>query len=217
MRYKSLVFMVAGLLTGGVVIGAAIANPPQPFSAQMHKSHHSEGAMPMQPTQGMHQVDQHFIEMMIPHHQDAVAMADLAIARSQRPELKQLATAIKRDQTREIQTMQRWYKQWFGQEVPVAPAMGRMGGLGCKMMGQGQMAMGSGMMHPKMDLQALKDATDFDREFVRQMIPHHQMAVMMAGMLQRRSDRPEMKTLAAEIIQSQTAEIQQMQQWYQTW
>ncbi|RUT01551.1 hypothetical protein DSM106972_066480 [Dulcicalothrix desertica PCC 7102] len=65
------------------------------------------------------QVDQHFIEMMVPHHEQAVQMADLALTRSKRPEIKKLAEAIKRDQNREIQQMRTWYKAWYGKNLPV--------------------------------------------------------------------------------------------------
>ena len=75
-------------------------------------------------------------------------------------------------------------------------------------MGQGQ-----GMMSMKTDLDALKKAPDFDKEFVRQMIPHHQMAVMMAQMASECASHPEIRTLAQSIITSQSAEIAQMQGW----
>lgn len=40
------------------------------------------------------QVDQHFIQMMIPHHQGAVDMANLALSKAEHPELKKQAQAI---------------------------------------------------------------------------------------------------------------------------
>jgi len=164
--------------------------------------------------------DQHFIEMMIPHHQDAVKMTNLALIDAKRPETKKLAAAIKRDQTREIQQMRGWYKAWYGKEVPqVAMGAGMMGS-GQGMMGNGQgmgqgMMTRNGMMHT--DLVALKNASDFDKEFIRQMIPHHQMAVHMAQMVLNQKTRPEIRTLAQSIIKSQTTEINQMQQWQQAW
>jgi len=79
------------------------------------------------------------------------------------------------------------------------------------------MGMGQGMMNMETDLAALKKASDFDKEFVRQMIPHHQMAVMMAQMASKRATRPEIRTLAQSIIKSQNAEIAQMQGWQQAW
>ena len=64
------------------------------------------------------QAEQHFIQMMISHHQGAMAMANLALSKAKHPEIKKLASAIKTDQNREIQQMKAWYKQWYGTEIP---------------------------------------------------------------------------------------------------
>ncbi len=152
-------------------------------------------------------IDQHFIEQMIPHHDGAIAMANLALEKSARTEIKTLAQAILKAQTTENQEMRAWYQDWFGKIVPVQePALS--GG----MMFQGGMHMGSGQ-----DISVLKNATDFDKEFIEQMIPHHQMAIMMARMLESGTSRPEMLQLAKNIQSSQATEIQQMQSWYTSW
>ena len=215
MNKKFLVYSLVGLLSSGAITGFVLINSEQVQSLPAPGN-------PQQPRSV--RVDQHFIEMMIPHHQDAIAMADLALIRGKRPEVKKLAQAIKKDQTREIQEMRIWYKQWFGKEVAAHSMtdMGMMGdhhnqgqGTGSGMMGQGQgmMGQGQGMMSMKTDLDALKKAPDFDKEFVRQMIPHHQMAVMMAQMASECASHPEIRTLAQSIITSQSAEIAQMQGW----
>ncbi|MFA6170253.1 MAG: DUF305 domain-containing protein [Candidatus Margulisiibacteriota bacterium] len=56
-----------------------------------------------------------------------------------------------------------------------------------------------------------------DKEFIEQMIPHHQAAVMMARKLLRSTDKPEMKQLAENIIAAQTKEINQMRKWSRAW
>jgi uncharacterized protein (DUF305 family) len=63
----------------------------------------------------------------------------------------------------------------------------------------------------------LENASDFDKAFIEEMIPHHQLAIMMANMLQSGTNRPEMQQLAKNIISSQSKEIQQMQSWYVQW
>lgn len=63
----------------------------------------------------------------------------------------------------------------------------------------------------------LKSASDFDLEFIAQMIPHHEMAAMMARMLSASTERPEMKKLADDIITSQSKEIKTMKEWYDAW
>jgi uncharacterized protein (DUF305 family) len=81
-----------------------------------------------------------------------------------------------------------------------------------------QMGQGMGRMmghHDRMgeDMMAtLENASDFDQEFLRQMTHHHRMALMMAGMVVNRAEHPEISNLAQSIIESQTAEINQMQQ-----
>jgi uncharacterized protein (DUF305 family) len=158
-------------------------------------------------TAGIDSLDQHFIEQMIPHHEGAIAMADLALEKATRPEIKTLAEAILKAQTAENQEMRAWYQDWFGKNVPTGTNLG-MGG----MMSQGGMHMGS-----TQDIDVLKNAPDFDKEFIEQMIPHHQMAIMMARMLESGTNRPEMLQLAKNIQTSQAAEIQQMQGWYTSW
>ncbi|PZV07357.1 MAG: DUF305 domain-containing protein [Leptolyngbya sp.] len=228
MNKKTIIYSVVGLLTSGGLAGLLIVNRTQAQSSNTLPRPGTQAPAPQNSM--MTRPDQHFIEMMIPHHQDAVEMTNLALARAKRPETKKLAATIKRDQTREIQQMRGWYKAWYGKEVPqVAMGTGGMGngqdmmGNGQGMMGNGQDMMGNGqggmtqngMMHT--DLVSLKNASDFDKEFIRQMIPHHQMAVHMAQMVLNQKTRPEIRTLAQSIIKSQTTEINQMQQWQQAW
>ena len=57
----------------------------------------------------------------------------------------------------------------------------------------------------------------FDREFMRQMIPHHEMAIVMAQMLEASTQRSEMKQLAGNIVASQSQEIEAMRGWMRSW
>ena len=160
--------------------------------------------------------DRHFIVMMIPHHDGAIAMADLALTRARRPEIRALAQRIKASQTKENVQMRSWYRQWYGSDVPSwAGSYGRGvysgwgGGMG---MGHG---MGMGMMAT--DVQWLKQAPDFDRDFIEQMIPHHRMGVMMASMAQANSQRPQLRELQQAMVRVQSEEIVQMEGWYRSW
>lgn len=58
---------------------------------------------------------------------------------------------------------------------------------------------------------------EFDLRFIDAMTPHHQGAVEMAKEAQQKSKRPEIQKLAADIIQAQDKEINQMNQWRQAW
>lgn len=154
-------------------------------------------------------IDSHFIEQMIPHHEDAITMAGVALEKAQHPEIKQLAQDIKRSQSEEIGKMQNWYKDWTGKDVPDINASTGHG------MGSGMMH--GGMMDDSTDIEKLKTAQDFDKAFIEHMIPHHQMAVVMAQMLEGSTERPEMKQLAKDIRDAQTKEINQMREWYRQW
>jgi uncharacterized protein (DUF305 family) len=109
-----------------------------------------------------------FATDMIPHHRQAVEMAELAETRADAAEVKELATKIKGAQDPEIQVMSGWLTAW-GKPVP-----DRMGGHDMN----GSMP---GMMSSD-DMDALMDAAgaDFDQMFLTMMIPHHQGAVEMA-------------------------------------
>lgn len=146
-------------------------------------------------------IDQHFIVEMIPHHQGAIDMANLALERTKRPEVLALANAIIESQQKEIEAMRAWHTQWFGS----APTDTHMGAMHM-----------DGMTGDQEALKALS-GPEFDREFVTQMIPHHEMAVMMAQMLAAATERPEMKQLASDIISSQTREIDMMRGWLKSW
>ena len=58
--------------------------------------------------------DSAFLEEMIPHHQGAVAMAQMVLATSKRPELIKLANDIITSQQKEIDQMRSWQRTWFG-------------------------------------------------------------------------------------------------------
>ena len=158
----------------------------------------------------MNNIDEHFIEQMIPHHDSAIAMANIALTKATHPEIKTLANNIIESQSKEIKDMQGWYKDWFSRDVNNGDTYSMMGG----MMSQGGMHM---VGRQENDTQALENAVDFDKTFIENMIPHHQLAVMMAQMLKAGTNRPEMLTLANNIIESQSKEIQEMQDWYKIW
>ncbi len=189
---------------GGIVVGLLLGTFVVPT---MFHGFKNNGRM-MGNIQTGGAVERHFIEQMIPHHEGAVDMAELALQKSQRPEIKNLATAIIRDQTKEINDMTLWYKDWFGKEIPKIPSHMLDGG----MMSQSGMHMGG-----KEDMALLQNAVDFDKAFLETMIPHHQLALMMVQMLESGSNRLEMLQLAENITKSQSREIQEMQGWYTEW
>ncbi len=171
---------------------------------------------------GQRSADARFIVMMIPHHQGAIAMSELALSRARRPEIKALAQRIIASQSREIAQMRQWYRQWYGTDVPTWTFPGGMGmgpgmGMGGRM-GTGMgIGMGWGMPGMTTSLEVLKNAPDFDRAFIEQMIPHHRMGVMMASHAEWNTQHPQLRELEAAMVRVQSQEIEQMAQWYRQW
>ncbi len=62
--------------------------------------------------------DRAFIDMMIPHHQGAVRMSRIELDRGADGDAKKLAEEIIAAQTREIEQMNAWRKDWFGAASP---------------------------------------------------------------------------------------------------
>ena len=136
-----------------------------------------------------------FTTMMIPHHEQAIEMADVVLDEDGiDPRVVALAETIKAAQGPEIELMESWLDEW-------GTGMGEMGGMGDGMMSDG-------------DMQALEDATgdEASRIFLEQMIEHHEGAIDMAQSEVDNGENPDVTGLAESIIQSQTAEIATMRE-----
>lgn len=216
-KFLALSFIVFTSLTGGVLTACSTTTSenPNPNTTATETSDHQhmhhggmDHAMDLGPADASY--DLRFIDGMIVHHQGAVDMAQEAQEKSQRPELKQLADEIITAQNQEIAQMQQWRSTWYPNagDTPMAyhAEMGHM----MEMTPEQKQAM---MM--SMDLGAA-DA-EFDLRFINGMIPHHEGAVVMAQDALQKSQRPEIKELAQEIIKAQETEINQMKQWRQAW
>ncbi|WOD39172.1 DUF305 domain-containing protein [Nodosilinea sp. E11] len=177
--------------------------------AMMHGGHGDQGhAMNLGPADATY--DLRFIDGMIPHHEGAVVMAEAALENSQRPEIRQLAEEIIAAQAVEIAQMQEWRAEWYP-NAPAEPVMYHAEMNHDMPMSKDMIA----AMRMDMDLGGADE--EFDLRFINAMIPHHEGAVAMAEDLQGKSERPELLTLAEDIISSQQAEIDQMMQWRQEW
>jgi len=136
--------------------------------------------------------DQMFAAMMIPHHEQAIEMADIALGKSADPEILALANEIKAAQGPEIEQMKSWGSSKTGSHA------GHM--------------MDEGMLSYD-EMAQLKDAigAEFDRLFLEGMIKHHQGAIQMADMIID-SVNEEAALLGKNIVDSQSAEIERMKQ-----
>lgn len=160
------------------------------------------------PDSAFNDADVMFAQQMIPHHQQAVEMAELADGRADDQEIKDLAAAIEKAQDPEINTMEGWLKSW-GKPLPSASSStGDMAGMDH---GSGESSAMPGMMSDQdmTDLQAAK-GKDFDKEFAQLMIGHHQGAITMAKDEQKNGENADAKKLATAVVTTQTAEIEKM-------
>jgi uncharacterized protein (DUF305 family) len=143
--------------------------------------------------------DAMFAQMMIPHHRQAVEMADLAATRAADPEVKRLAGEIRAAQAPEIATMSGWLSAW-GRPVP-SP------GAELPHMDHGMPGM---MSDAELARLAAASGREFDRQFLTMMIAHHEGAVTMARDELSRGVNAEAKALAGQIVATQQAEIDTM-------
>lgn len=136
--------------------------------------------------------DAMFLQMMIPHHEQAVEMSSLAETNSTNPEVLALATRIKAAQAPEIELMSKLLSE-AGLPLMMDHSMGDNGMMG---------------MQDMTDL-AAATGNAFDILYLTGMIAHHEGAVDMAKPVTS-SENSDVKTLANNIISSQTAEIAEM-------
>ena len=134
-----------------------------------------------------------FAAMMIPHHEQAVTMSKLALTNTTNPQVLDLAQRIKAAQEPEIVQMNTWLDG------------------GYSMMGHDGHQMGGMLSDEELaKLETLKDK-EFDQMFLESMIVHHEGAIQMTQMIVESSNK-EVKTLADNIITSQTKEIAEMKE-----
>ncbi len=156
-----------------------------------------------------------FAQSMIPHHQQAVQMADVALdpKSDASPQVKALAKQIKAAQDPEIQQMSAWLAQWGASTaMPSASGdAGDMAGMDHSGHDMGGITM-SGMMTAE-DMAKLSSASGktFDTLWLQMMIAHHEGAVQMAEQVKADSGNPQVTALADSVIAGQTQEIETMQ------
>ena len=186
--------LAATLAAGACAAAAAPAPAPAPAAAADH-SHGAEAAA---------DPNVRFMQGMIGHHAQALAMAALVPARSSHEQIHLLAERIAVSQRDEIATMQQWLRE-RGAEVPSGDPHAH----------HGDHARMPGMLS-EAELAALAAATGtaFDRSFLELMIRHHEGALVMVAELFASlgaAQEPATYALVADVDADQRAEIARMQ------
>lgn len=134
--------------------------------------------------------EEEFILHMIPHHQEAVDNSRYITEHSQNQELVNFGEELIVNQTKEVWTMVGYYQMWFDKQYLGSTTYVKM----------------------MPDLTQLSGA-ELDKAYINGMIDHHKAAVEMAQNLLQITEKEELKGLARQIIDKQTAEITTLEGW----
>jgi len=185
MRTRTTTSAVGGLIALAMVAGCTIniGVPAERSSEQSASAYSANDVM--------------FAQMMIPHHQQAIELSDLALEISQSEDIKNLAQRIKSGQGPEIDEMTRWLEEF---------------GLSYMMEGHDMGAHGMSGMVSDADFETLASlaSPEFDVLFLELMIAHHEGALDMLSMIAD-SSNADVRALAEAIESAQRAEIEEMQ------
>ena len=148
--------------------------------------------------------DAMFVQMMIPHHEQAIVLAEMAenSTSGASPEVISFAAQIKSAQGPEVELMKSFLTQW---DVPVVEP----GSMDHGSMDHGSKMKGMLSVEELAKLSSLSGKV-FDKEWMLAMIAHHEGAIEMARTVEQSGKNLEVQDLAKTIISSQQVEIDQM-------
>ncbi|MDR3662161.1 MAG: DUF305 domain-containing protein [Mycobacterium sp.] len=202
--FKFATIAIAGTATATALALAACSPPsqhdstlPAASATSVPMSGHNMPGMDMPstaPAVNFNSADVMFLQMMYPHHAQAVEMAKLVPSRSQNQQVKDLASAIQNAQAPEMQQMTTLLTG-FGKPAPSATMAHSMPGL----MTPQQMT----------ELTGLSGAA-FDKMWLQMMVAHHQGAITMANDELKNGTNPDAKKMAQAIVTAQQGEIDTM-------
>ncbi|WP_037345645.1 DUF305 domain-containing protein [Sciscionella sediminilitoris] len=141
------------------------------------------------------EADVMFASQMIPHHKQAVSMADMVPAHTGDPKLRSLAEQIKKAQQPEIDKMTGWLDSWGAEDKAKEHSGHAMTGM---------------MSEQDMSKLGTVNGKPFDTMWLNMMIKHHQGAVDMSNTELKDGSAAEAKQLARDIIGAQRKEIDTM-------
>jgi uncharacterized protein (DUF305 family) len=160
------------------------------------------------------EVDIAFAQGMVPHHEQAVEMAETALGSAEDPEVLALAEDIAAAQEPEIQSLRAMLEAWGAEAPDHMAGMDMDDGAGSDdgASDEGGTDGMPGMMSAA-EMEALEEAegAEFDELWLTMMVEHHEGAVEMATVQLDGGRNPQARDLAAAVVEAQQAEIEQMQ------
>lgn len=207
--------MSAALLagcTGGSPDASGRSTPPQEVTTLqpgMPGEPASTGAAEVPEVEVSH-ADIAFMQMMVPHHAQAIEMAELAEHHAVDPQVRRLAGRIKAAQGPEITFMAAWLDRQ-GVEVPSAADDPDE----FDHSAHGHSTMPGMLTEAEMRRLATARGRAFDRRFLRAMVRHHAGAVEMAATVAEEGSDLTVSEVAAEVSVTQNTEIAMMREMLQ--
>jgi uncharacterized protein (DUF305 family) len=195
-------------------IAAQGAGTPQAMTDDMADMDHAAMGTPPANMDLQHmtmELDQMYIDMMIPHHQSIIAMAQAALPRLSDERLRQIAQAVIETQGPEIEELQGYREAWYGDPEPMPMDDGMMASMNEMMPGMsGAMEEMAFQMNAAAQVAAICAADNTDLAFIDQTIPHHQMAIEASEAVLEEAVHPEIRDVAQRVIDAQQREIDEL-------
>jgi uncharacterized protein (DUF305 family) len=171
-----------------------LVTPPPPTATPV-----IHGTLPISTAAPASTFDRQVIDMLVPHHEASIEMARIALARSQRADVKAFAEEVERVQTQEVKDMRAWREMWFGARD--TPSMSQMPVLlepGAPVASGTVLTVDLGA-----EVEALRNAPEpFDATFVDAMERHQQRPIEAAMLALRRARQQELLDLSGSILES---------------
>jgi uncharacterized protein (DUF305 family) len=154
--------------------------------------------------------DQMYIDMMIPHHQSIIVMAEAALPRLQDERLREIANAVIETQGAEIAQLREYREAWYGDLSPMPMDEAMMAAMMQMMPGMGDMEAMAAMMDAEALVAAFCAAENADLAFIDLTIPHHEMAIAASEAALEQETHPEIQEVAQQVIDAQEREIDEL-------
>jgi uncharacterized protein (DUF305 family) len=154
--------------------------------------------------------DQLYIDMMIPHHQSIIAMAQAARDRLTDERLQATAESIITTQDAEITQLRLLREQWYGGARSMPKDETMMGMMMEQMPGMGVMDQMTMLMDAEALVAAFCAGSDPDLTFIEVTIPHHEMAIAASEAALEKAVHPEIKEIAQGVVEAQQREIDEL-------
>lgn len=144
--------------------------------------------------------DMDFANMMIMHHQGAIDMSEVQLAKGRDANIKTMAQNIIAAQKAEIEKIKQMVKDYKIPEVK-------------KQAGEMHNELGESMKAMMGKINSMIMTGNTDKDFVMMMIPHHEAALKMAEAEIGNGKLAALKSMAKKMVDDQSNEIKEFQRW----